>query len=124
MTSTLCGTALGYLIDFENGLDGSGALIFLDKNYVKNDMNERSEVKEALLDMKLGKENPEKKLQEIAGLVRLRNQQLGGAYDDNERISDLLRILKKDKEYDEFRKTLNVIDKSGTHLTNEQFTKA
>ena len=124
MTSTLCGTAHGYLIDFENGLDGSGALIFLDKNYVKNDMNERSEVKEALLDMKLGKENPEKKLQEIAGLVRLRNQQLGGAYDDNERISDLLRILKKDKEYDEFRKTLNVIDKSGTHLTNEQFTKA
>ena len=124
LTLTTSGTARSHLIEFENNLDGSEAFIFLDKLCIKNDMTERSEVKEALINIKLGKENPEKKLQEIGSIIRLRNQQLGGAYDDNERISDLLRVLKKDKEYDEFRRTLNVVDKSGTHLTNEQFVKA
>ena len=69
LTLTTSGTARSHLIEFENNLDGSEAFIFLDKLYIKNDMTERSEVKEALINIKLGKENPEKKLQEIGSII-------------------------------------------------------
>ena len=122
---TLSGPAKGCLKPYRPDLRGDQALAFLESKYIRGDMRERTTTKDHISNMDFGNNDPEKKLQELRHLMEMRNHHLNGNYGDEERIADLLATLKKNKNYNEFVKTHNVIDTAGVlHLDYEEFIQA
>ena len=123
LSMTCAKTALGIVIKHEADLRGDLALKELDARYITGSYKERSDIKNQILSVNFGRDDPEEKLQELQVLMEMRSRQLG-SYDDSERISDLIFILEKTPEYKQFLQTHNFVASAGTVLTIDQFIVA
>ena len=120
---TTSDTALGIVGKFGGTTNGVGALKALDSKFITGSYKERSNVKTKILETEFGRDDPHEKLQELETLMETRATQ-AGSYDDAERISDLICILKKTPEYGEFLRSHNFLVSSGMTMTCDQFVTA
>ena len=115
--------ALGIVGRHEATLDGGEALKELEAKFITGSYKERADIKAEILGTNFGRDDPEDKLMELETLMATRHSQTG-SYDDAERISDLIYILKKTPEYGEFLRSHNFLVSSGMTMTCSQFVTA
>ena len=120
---TTSDTALGIVGKFGGTMNGAGALKALDSKFITGSYKERSTVKTRILETEFGRDDPHEKLQDLETLMETRATQ-AGSYDDAERISDLICILKKTPEYSEFLRSHNFLVSTGMTMTCDQFVTA